>query len=140
MIASVHAPAPAAPPSLTYAQATSPASDPSPVPTTVPSSVSFSPNLAGQAPQGLPSSVARVATGAKRARSEDAPLPQEAHYAPISLPVGRFQALADKIRTKQDAEAAARDRLASIFLTMADNCLASMAPPRGGLRVYPPDR
>ncbi|KAL5601100.1 uncharacterized protein BROUX77_002025 [Berkeleyomyces rouxiae] len=132
MIASVQAPAPAAPasapPSLTYAQATSPASDPSPVPTTVPSSASFSPNLAGQAPQGLPSSVARVATGAKRVRSEDAPLPQEAHYAPISLPVGRFQALADKIRTKQDAEAAARDRLASIFLTMADNCLASMAP------------
>ncbi|KAL5606774.1 uncharacterized protein BROUX77_003967 [Berkeleyomyces rouxiae] len=132
MIASVHAPAPAAPasapPSLTYAQATSPASDPSPVPTTVPSSASFSPNLAGQAPQGLPSSVARVATGAKRVRSEDAPLPQEAHYAPISLPVGRFQALADKIRAKQDAEAAARDRLASIFLTMADNCLASMAP------------
>ncbi|KAL5596598.1 uncharacterized protein BROUX77_007282 [Berkeleyomyces rouxiae] len=132
MIASVHAPAPAAPasapPSLTYAQATSPASDPSPVPTTVPSSASFSPNLAGQAPQGLPSSVARVATGAKRVRSEDAPLPQEAHYAPISLPVGPVKALADALRNQKDAEAATRDRMLNTFSAMADNCLAAMAP------------
>ncbi|KAL5598645.1 uncharacterized protein BROUX77_006479 [Berkeleyomyces rouxiae] len=78
--------------------------------------------------RGSPFPSRRVATGAKRVRSEDAPLPQEAPYAPISLPVGRLQALADKIRTKQDAEAAAKDRLASISMTMADNCLAAMAP------------